>query len=83
MERIDILKTLKDIIKKTCPKKNIDLDKVTEEYSLKEDLGLDSIEVIVIALSIENEFGIEFSDYDVNTFKTVGNVITYIKEKLD
>ena len=83
MERIDIITTLKEIIKKTCPQKGIDLDKVSEESSLKEDLGLDSIEVIVIALAIENEFGIEFSDYDVNTFETVGNVITYIKEKLD
>ena len=67
-------------MKKVCPKEGLDYDSITEESKLKVDLGLDSIQIIVIALAIEMEFDIEFADYDVNTFQTVGNVITYIEE---
>lgn len=67
-------------MKKVCPKDDVDYDSVIEESKLKTDLGLDSIQIIVIALAIEMEFGVEFVDYDVNTFQTVGNVISYIEE---
>ena len=80
MERADILGRLKKILKKTNQNPKIDFDSISEETSLKYDLGLDSIQLIVIALSIEMEFGIEFKEYGIDTFKTVGNVINYILE---
>ena len=67
-------------MKKMCPKEGIDYDSVKEEDTLKGDVGLDSIQIIVVALAIEMEFGVEFVNYDVNTFKTVGNVVSYIEE---
>ena len=70
------------VMKKVCPKEGLDYEKVGEDDTLKGDIGLDSIQIIVIALAIEMEFGIEFSNYDVNTFKTVGNVVSYIEEAL-
>ena len=82
MERKDILNRLIKVMKKVCPKEGLDYEKVKEEDTLKGDIGLDSIQIIVIALAIEMEFGIEFSNYDVNTFKTVGNVVSYIEEEL-
>ncbi|MBO4285967.1 MAG: acyl carrier protein [Bacilli bacterium] len=80
MDREDILDRLKKILKKTNKNPNIDYDSISEETSLKYDLGLDSIQLIVIALSIEMEFGIEFKEYGIDTFKTVGNVVSYIME---
>ena len=80
MERADILDRLKKILKKTNQNPKIDFDSISEETSLKYDLGLDSIQLIVIALSIEMEFGIEFKEYGIDTFKTVGNVVSYIME---
>lgn len=82
MEREDILNRLIKVMKKVCPKEGLDYAKVKEDDTLKTDIGLDSIQIIVIALAIEMEFGIEFSNYDVNTFKTVGNVVSYIEEAL-
>ena len=82
MEREDILNRLIKVMKKVCPKEGLDYEKVKEDDTLKTDIGLDSIQIIVIALAIEMEFGIEFSNYDVNTFKTVGNVVSYIEEEL-
>lgn len=80
MERTDILDRLKKILKKTSQNQKIDFDSISEETTLKYDLGLDSIQLIVIALSIEMEFGIEFKEYGIDTFKTVGNVVSYIME---
>ena len=71
---------MKKILKKTSQNQKIDFDSISEETTLKYDLGLDSIQLIVIALSIEMEFGIEFKEYGIDTFKTVGNVVSYIME---
>ena len=67
MERTDILDRLKKILKKTSQNQKIDFDSISEETTLKYDLGLDSIQLIVIALSIEMEFGTEFKEYGIDT----------------
>ena len=80
MPRNDILNRLKKVIKKVCPNKNINYDEVNEDQTLKIDLGFNSIEIIMIAIAIEMEFGIEFKDYNINTFNKVSNVVDYIEE---
>lgn len=81
MPRSDIINRLKKTIKKVCPNKEIDYDNISEESTLKEDLMLNSIDIIMIAIAIEMEFGIEFTNYNVNTFDKVKNVVDYIEEK--
>ena len=80
MPRNDILNRLKKVIKKVCPNKSINYDEVNEDQTLKIDLGFNSIEIIMIAIAIEMEFGIEFKDYNINTFNKVSNVVDYIEE---
>ena len=65
------------IIKANVP--NLDVSKVTEDSLLVEDLGMDSIAMLMMSMSIEDEFGITFDDLVV--FKTVKDVLNYLNEK--
>jgi len=64
------------IIKANVP--NLDVSKVTEDSLLVEDLGMDSIAMLMMSMSIEDEFGITFDDLVV--FKTVKDVLNYLNE---
>ena len=53
---------------------------VTKESNLK-DLGIDSLDLVEIVLQAEEEFGISFSDEELNGFKTVKDVCNVLDEK--
>ncbi len=54
--------------------------KITNDTSLREDLQADSLDIVEIIMSIEEEFGIQVDDDDALAFKTVGDVVKYIEE---
>ncbi|MCL2844780.1 MAG: phosphopantetheine-binding protein [Chitinivibrionia bacterium] len=54
---------------------------VEPEMALLSDLKLDSFDVAGIVNEIETEFDIKVNDRDINTLKTVQNVLDYINEK--
>jgi len=56
---------------------DIDLDNVTLETKLIEDLHFDSLGIMMFAMAIEDEFGVQF-DEPMN-FVTVGDVVNYIE----
>ena len=58
---------------------NADADTITEETSFKEDLGADSLDVVDLLMSIEDEFEIEIPDGEVENIKTVGELVSYIE----
>ena len=62
------------LIKENLPDK--DLSNVTNDSRLIEDLGMDSIGMMMLSMSIEDEFGVVF-DAPV-TFKTVQDVLDYL-----
>lgn len=47
---------------------------------LKEDLNADSLDIVEIIMSIEEEFGVQVDDDDALGFKTVGDVVGYIEK---
>ena len=51
---------------------------VTLEANLVDDLGADSIDLIEIAVVIEEEFGLEISNEAAEGLKTIKNVIQYV-----
>ena len=73
-----ILDKLKSVFQTVNPKQ--DLDKVTMESRLLEDLGVDSLTLLLLTLSIESEFGITLES-DAR-FKTVAEVVKYISGKV-
>jgi len=54
-------------------------DEITMESSIAEDLGADSLDVVDLIMSIEDEFDLEVPDTEVENIKTVGDVVNYIE----
>lgn len=72
-----MIEKLREILVKMFPEtENIE---IIEETRLREDIGLDSLATMMMAMEIEDAFGIEFAEF--KPFKTVGEVLDYIKEK--
>lgn len=61
--------------------KKIDYEKITMDTRLIDDLGFDSLNLIMTSLVIEREFNISISDLSISNFSTVGNIIDYIINK--
>ena len=57
----------------------VNADEITAETSFKEDLGADSLDMVDLVMSIEEEFDIEVPDEAVENIKTVGDVVAYIE----
>ena len=59
---------------------NIEEDDITEDTSFKDDLGLDSRDLFELAMAIEEEFGVEIPQEDLEGIVTVGDAVEYIRE---
>lgn len=60
----------------------IDEDSITMESNIAEDLGADSIDVVDLVMSIEDEFEIEVPDDEVENVKTVGDIVKYVEDSI-
>lgn len=58
---------------------DVEEDKITAETDLQEDLGADSLDVVDLLMSIEDEFEIEIPDEEIENIKTVGALVSYIE----
>lgn len=56
-----------------------DEDKITMESSLVDDLDADSLDVVDLIMSLEEEFDIEIPDEEIEEIKTVGDLVKYIE----
>ena len=70
-----MLEQLKTILAKV--NKKIDMNTVTNDTRLIEDLGLDSLSIMLFAMEIEAAFGFRFTE--PVKFVTVGDVCTYLE----
>ena len=59
---------------------DVEKEKIAMESSIIGDLGADSLDVVDLIMSLEEEFGIEIPDSRVEKMKTVGDVVRYIEE---
>ena len=56
-----------------------DEDKITADTDLQEDLGAESLDVVDLLMSIEDEFDVEVPDEEIENIKTVGALVSYIE----
>jgi acyl carrier protein len=54
-------------------------DEIKMEKSFIEDLGADSLDIVELVMTMEEEFEIEIPDEEAENIKTVGDAINYIK----
>lgn len=62
---------------------DVEEDKVTEAASITDNLGADSLDVVDLVMSFEEEFDIEIPDDQVEKIKTVGDIVKFIEEKVE
>ena len=82
MTRQEILEKLKDILIMSDDRNRDSLGSCTEETKLATDLGLSSVTMLYLVISIEEEFGIVFDNVGAGDFNTLGDVIDFIEKEL-
>lgn len=55
-------------------------DKITKESRVIEDLGADSLDVVELLMTMEDEFGITVDDEDAIKLKTIGDILSLIEK---
>src|SRR5438034_2825833 len=59
----------------------VDEDEVKPEASFVDDLNADSLDLVELIMSLEEEFQTEISDEDAEKIRTVGDAVEYIDER--
>ena len=70
-----MLEKLKEILSKVLPE--VDMSAVTEDTKLVEDLGFDSLAMLMLSMEIEDAFQFRFTEFV--RFETVGDVCGYLE----
>lgn len=60
-----------------------DEDAVTMTANIQEDLGADSLDVVDLITTIEDEFDLSIPDEAVDDIKTIGDIVNYIEKNTD
>ena len=55
---------------------------VTMDSDIIEDFEADSLDVVDLIMSLEDEFGIEMPDEEVENVHTVGDIVRYIEDRV-
>jgi acyl carrier protein len=56
-------------------------EEVMPEASFIDDLGADSLDIVELVMAMEEEFDIEIPDEDAEKIQTIGDAITYVRER--
>jgi len=71
--------SIQDKVKKIIAEKlSVDLEELVPEASFVDDLGADSLDLVELIMSMEEEFDIEISDGEAEKLATVKDVLDYI-----
>lgn len=62
---------------------DVDEEKVTMSANIQDDLGADSLDIVDLVMSFEDEFDMEIPDDQVENIKTVGDVVKYVEENTE
>ena len=58
----------------------INKETITEESNIIEDLGADSLDVIEMLMTLEEEYGVTIPDEKIGQIKTIGQIVDLIEE---
>ena len=75
---MDIFEQVKKIL---CDQLDLDEEQVTEDSEVIDDLGADSLDIVDLVMTLEEEFDTEIPDEDIERLRTVGDIVKYIEER--
>ena len=78
MAKEEIFAKLKELV---VDRLGVEEDEVTMEATMQDDLGADSLDLVDLVMSVEEEFGVKVADEDLENIKTVGDIVNYIEER--
>jgi acyl carrier protein len=58
---------------------DVDADDVTDDKSFTDDLDVDSLSMVEVAMAAEEKFGVKIPDDDLPKLRTVGDAVNYIQ----
>ena len=61
---------------------DVEEDSITPETNIADDLGADSLDVVDMLMSMEDEFDVEIPDEEIERIRTVGELVAYIEENM-
>ena len=67
------------VIKIIAEKLSVDVEEVVPEASFVDDLGADSLDLVELIMSMEEEFEIDISDEEAEKLLTVQDALDYIQ----
>lgn len=70
---------VKDIIVEEL---GVEREKLVPEAKFMEDLGADSLDTVELVMAFEKEFEVDIPDEDAEKLRTVGDALTYLREKI-
>lgn len=62
---------------------SMEVEEVNLESTFTDDLGVDSLEIFEIVMSLEEEFEIEIPNEDIENIKTIQDIVNYVKSKVE
>ncbi len=75
-----VLEKVKNVIAKQI---GVEVEELNASASLTDDLGIDSLEIFEIVMSLEEEFDIEIPNEDIENIKTVEEISRYVESKVN
>ena len=73
--------SIEDKIKKIIAEKlSVDLEEIVPEASFVDDLGADSLDLVELIMSMEEEFDVEIPDEDAEKLVTVKDALDYVNK---
>lgn len=75
---MDVFEQVKKIL---CDQLDLDEEQVTEDSEVIDDLGADSLDIVDLVMTLEEEFDTEIPDEDIENLRTVGDIVKYIEER--
>lgn len=77
MSEKEIFQKLKTIV---VDQLEVNEENVTTEATFVDDLAADSLDIVELVMTIEEEFDLEIPDSDAEKIVTIGDVVKYIEE---
>lgn len=61
---------------------DVEEDSITMETNIQDDLGADSLDVVDLMMSIEDEFEFEVADNELESVRTVDELVKFVEQKI-
>ena len=71
-----------DALKEGLLERGIEEDKITYEADLVRDLGLDSLDTVEVTMGLEERFGVEIPDTELEDVSTVSDAVGLVEKKM-